>query len=47
MGCMNVLTDFALLLVPIPELWSLQMRRDHKIQLIGIFSIGGLFVTPF
>ena len=47
MGTMNVLTDFALLLAPIPQLWALQMRRDTKIGLIGIFSIGGLFVTLF
>ena len=45
MGSMNVLTDFALLFAPLPQLWNLQIRRDTKIELIGIFSIGGLFVT--
>lgn len=45
MGIMNVLTDFALLFAPLPQLWALQMRRDTKIELIGIFSIGGLLVT--
>ncbi|CAD6594535.1 MAG: hypothetical protein ASARMPRED_000617 [Alectoria sarmentosa] len=44
MGSMNVLTDFALLFAPLPQLWNLQIRRDTKIELIGIFSIGG-FVT--
>ena len=47
MGAMNVLTDVLLLLVPIPQLWALQMRRDTKFGIIGIFSIGGLFVTLF
>lgn len=44
MGAMNVLTDFALLFAPIPQLWNLHLRKDTKIELIGIFSIGGLFV---
>ncbi|KAM0799823.1 hypothetical protein BDR22DRAFT_890101 [Usnea florida] len=40
MASMNVLTDFLILCLPLPELWKLQMRRETKIQLIGIFSIG-------
>ena len=47
MGTMNVLTDFALLLVPIPQLWALQIRKDTKLELIGIFSIGSLCVILF
>ena len=43
---MNVLTDFLLLCLPLPQLWRLQMRRGTKLQLIGIFSIGSLFVFP-
>ena len=42
---MNVLTDVAIIIAPIPQLWNLQIRRNTKIELIGIFSIGGLFVT--
>ena len=45
MGTMNVLTDFLLLCLPLPQLLKLQMRRGTKIQVIGIFSIGGLSVT--
>lgn len=45
MGSMNVLTDFLLLCLPLPQLWKLQMRRDTKVQLTGIFSIGSLSVT--
>lgn len=45
MGSMNVLTDFLLLCLPLPQLWKLQMRRGMKMQVIGLFSIGGLSVT--
>ena len=44
-GSMNVLTDVLLLCTPIPLLWKLQMPRAAKLQLMGIFSIGSLFVT--
>lgn len=40
MASMNVLTDFLLLCLPLPQLWKLQMHRETKLQLIGIFSIG-------
>lgn len=46
MASMNVLTDFLLLCLPLPQLWGLQMRRGTKLQLIGIFSIGSLSVPP-
>ena len=45
MAGMNVLTDIMLLCAPMPELWKLQMRWAAKLQLIGIFSIGSMFVT--
>lgn len=45
MASMNVLTDFLLLSLPLPQLWKLQMLLGTKLQLIGIFSIGGLSVT--
>lgn len=44
MASLNVLTDFLLFCLPLPQLWKLQMRRETKLQLIGIFSIGSLFV---
>ena len=47
MGSMNVLTDFLLLCLPLPQLWKLQMRRGTKMQVIGLFSIGSLSVTQF
>lgn len=44
-GSVNVLTDVLLLCAPIPQLWKLQMPRAAKLQLMGIFSVGSLFVT--
>ena len=43
MAGFNVLTDFVLLLAPLPSLWNLHMQKVMKWQLIGIFSIGGLY----
>ena len=44
MASMNVLTDFLILCLPLPQLWRLQMRRETKLQVMGIFSIGSLLV---
>jgi len=38
----NLITDFAILLVPMPILWQLQMRLTKKLGLILIFTIGYL-----
>ncbi|MCJ1280168.1 hypothetical protein MMC21_007995 [Puttea exsequens] len=45
MAGMNVLTDIILLIAPLPTLWSLQMPRAMKYQLMGIFCIGGFSLT--
>ena len=45
MGSLNVVTDLLLLILPLPSLWRLQMRRRTKVQVAGIFSIGSLLVT--
>jgi hypothetical protein len=42
----NVVTDGIILLVPIPLVWKLQMRKTQKVMLSGIFLLGGLYVTP-
>ena len=44
MAGLNVLTDFILLIAPLPTLWRLQMPGETKLQLMGIFCIGGLYV---
>ncbi|KAF6830571.1 integral membrane protein [Colletotrichum plurivorum] len=40
----NIITDILLLLIPIPGIWSLQLRKAQKMALVGIFTLG-LFVT--
>ena len=39
---MNILTDLALLIMPMPLLSQLQRPRMQKIALVGVFAIGGL-----
>lgn len=38
----NIMTDLALLALPIPSVWSLQIPRAQKVILSGIFVLGGL-----
>ncbi|KAJ5374129.1 hypothetical protein N7517_006135 [Penicillium concentricum] len=37
----NVVTDGIILLVPIPLVWKLQMRKTQKFMVSGIFLLGG------
>lgn len=39
---LNIATDFALLILPMPMLSHLQLPRKQKIGLIVVFSLGGL-----
>ena len=41
----NILTDWALLVLPIPYIWRLQQNRTTKIALCGVFLLGGLYDT--
>jgi hypothetical protein len=38
----NIVTDFALIILPIPVIQSLNLGRRQKIALISIFAVGGL-----
>ncbi|KAL4780315.1 hypothetical protein BJX76DRAFT_364423 [Aspergillus varians] len=38
----NVFTDLLILVVPIPLIWKLQMRRVQKVLISGIFLLGSL-----
>ncbi|KAI9743882.1 MAG: hypothetical protein M1818_002616 [Claussenomyces sp. TS43310] len=38
----NIVTDVVILSLPIPYLWRLNMSTIRKVQLIGIFSLGGV-----
>ena len=41
-GVLNSVTDFLILGLPIPFLWRLHSSLAYKIQLGGMFSLGGL-----
>lgn len=41
-GAFNALTDIVTLCIPMPMLWRLQISRERKAQLIGMFMLGGL-----
>ncbi|KAL2842380.1 hypothetical protein BJY01DRAFT_264497 [Aspergillus pseudoustus] len=38
----NILTDFVILVMPMPLVWKLQTRLTHKLALTGVFLLGGL-----
>ena len=38
----NVVTDVVILALPLPHLWRLQISRARRIQLSGIYLLGGL-----
>lgn len=38
----NLLTDVAIVVLPLPQLWGLQMKSSRKLALTAIFSLGGL-----
>ena len=38
----NIITDFFLILLPIPYIWRLHRTTPQKIALAGIFILGGL-----
>ncbi|MCJ1457821.1 hypothetical protein MMC28_008190 [Mycoblastus sanguinarius] len=40
-GVLNSITDFLILGLPVPFLWRLHSSLSHKIQLLGMFSLGG------
>lgn len=42
----NIVTDFALIILPIPLVVSLQMPKVQKIYLVLIFAIGCAYVQP-
>ncbi|KAL2005210.1 hypothetical protein VTN00DRAFT_2420 [Thermoascus crustaceus] len=40
-GAASVITDFIILLVPLPNVWQLQMPAIQKLAVCGIFLLGG------
>ena len=43
-AAINVVADFATVFLPLPLIWGMQMQWRRKVQLIGIFLLGGLLV---
>lgn len=43
-SALNVLTDVLTLCLPLPLLWRLNLPKERKVQLTGIFLLGGLYV---
>ncbi len=41
----NLITDFAILVFPMPIIWTLQMQLAKKLGLIMVFLVGFLYVT--
>ena len=39
----NIVTDFAVVLAPIPMVWNLQVTGAQTIALCGVFLMGGLY----
>ena len=44
-GSLNAVTDIGALCLPMPLLWQLHVTREKRIQLMGVFLLGGLYVT--
>ena len=40
----NIATDVIMLTLPLPKLWALKISTEKKIQLMGIFLLGSLYV---
>ena len=38
----NILTDIAVLVLPMPIVWNLKIQRSQKVAVSGIFLLGGL-----
>lgn len=46
LSSINVVTDAAILCLPIQQIWKLKMSWTRKAQIGGLFLLGGLYTTP-
>ena len=48
-GAFNVASDIFVVCLPLPAIWSLNMRRSKKLRIMFVFSLGIMYVdlTPF
>ncbi|KAH7346017.1 hypothetical protein BKA66DRAFT_602851, partial [Pyrenochaeta sp. MPI-SDFR-AT-0127] len=42
----NVTTDVLILILPMPAIWSLNVRLSRKLQVVIVFLIASLYVDP-
>jgi hypothetical protein len=41
---MNILTDIALVVLPIPMMWKIQISWENKASVLGLFAVRLVFV---
>lgn len=41
-GIPNILANIAIVFLPIPMIWNLEIERKDRIALFAVFSLGGL-----
>ena len=46
-AALNILTDAVIFGIPMPMLKSLNIPKRQKFALMGVFALGGLYVSPF
>ena len=44
-GIMNILTDIALVVLPIPMMWKIQISWKNKAFILGLFAVRLMFVV--
>ena len=42
-GVLNILTDIALVVIPVPMMWKIQIAKDKKVLVIGLFAMRLLY----
>lgn len=42
LGIINMINDVLVLLIPIPQIWKLQMSVQKRLGVIGIMTLGSL-----
>lgn len=43
----NIITDWALLILPLPYVWRIHRSAIQKIAIYSVFALGGLYVAFF
>ena len=41
-GIPNIMLNIAIVFLPIPMIWNLEIERKDRLALFGVFSLGGL-----